>query len=296
MACIISGYRFTPEGPLLQLDDLGVTPTHRSYLSVRGRACTLSWSETRFCTGYRDLATRSSLPCPQKAQVTGKSDMCWSCDQRTGFNPSFYNVAPEAISVQQQRYNQQKHVVYLAAFSADTVKVGITTESRGVSRLREQGARRGVIVAQTSDAYSARSHEAAIHEWLYLPEVIRSGRKLALLSERFDAAAVSGALSALRERAERELELPRLSQPIMSFDADYLGDNVLEPPLVDLTDVSPAMISGVGVGLVGDILVMREADRQLALSLKPVIGCVVEHVAQVRPNVARPAQQMGFGF
>jgi hypothetical protein len=107
---------------------------------------------------------------------------------------------------------------------------------------------------------------------------------------------VSGLLQGLRQRAERELELPALSQPILCFNSDYLGDHVLEPPLVDLTDVSPPMISGVGVGLIGDILVMRESDRQLALSLKSVIGCAVEIFEQVRPNVARPAQQMGFSF
>jgi hypothetical protein len=222
--------------------------------------------------------------------------LCWSCDQRTGFNPSFYNVERAALSPQQQRYNLNMHVVYLAAFSADTAKVGITSEWRSYARLREQGARRGVIVANTPDAYLAREHEAAIHQWLYLPEQIRTGRKLALLSERFDAAAMSGLLEQLRERAERELDLTPLSQPIMSFDADYLGDNVLDPPIVDLTDVSPPMISGIGVGLIGDILVMREADRQLALSLKPVIGCAVDIAEHVRPNVARPAQQMGFLF
>lgn len=296
MACIISGYRFTPEGPLLQLDDLSATPTRRSFRPVRGRACTFSWCDTRYCTGFRDLATRTSFPCPNKAQVTGKSDVCWSCEQRTGFNPSFYNVERSAISPQQQRYNLEKHVVYLAAFSLDTAKVGITSEGRMHSRLREQGARRGVIIAHTADAYEAREHEAAIHEWLYLPEQIRSGRKLSLLSERFDGAAVSAFLEALRQRAEQKLDLAPLSNPIMSFDSDYLGDHVLEPPLVDLSEVTPPMISGVGVGLVGDILVMREVDRQLALALKPVIGCAVEISDQVRPNVARPAQQMGFSF
>jgi len=125
---------------------------------------------------------------------------------------------------------------------------------------------------------------------------VRSARKLALLNERFDLAAVSGLLGALRERAEQKLELPALAQPILCFNADYLGDHALELPLVDLSEVSPPMISGVGVGLVGDILVMRESDRQLALSLKPLIGCAVEILEHVRPNVARPAQQMGFSF
>jgi hypothetical protein len=41
---------------------------------------------------------------------------------------------------------------------------------------------------------------------------------------------------------------------------------------------------------------MRESDRQLALSLKPLIGCAVEILEHIRPNVARPAQQMGFSF
>jgi hypothetical protein len=296
MTCIVSGYRFTPEGPMLQLDDLSVTPTRRSFRHVRGKACTFSWRATRYCTGYRDLDTRTTAPCPHKAEVTGKSDLCWSCDQRTGFNPSFYNVERLSLSQQQQRYNMGKHIVYLAGFSPDTAKVGITSEGRTLGRLREQGARRAVVVAHTSDAYEARAHEAAIHQWLYLPEVIRSGRKLALLSERFELAAVSRLLESLRQRAERELELPALAQPILCFNSDYLGDHVLEPPLVDLSDVSPPMISGVGVGLIGDILVMREPHRQLALSLKSVIGCAVEIFEQVRPNVARPAQQMGFSF
>jgi hypothetical protein len=296
MTCIVSGYRFTPEGPMLQLDDLSATPTRRSYRPVRGRACTFCWRETRYCTGYRDLATRTTAPCPHKAVVTGKSDLCWSCDQRTGFNPSFYNVERLSLSPQQQRYNMSKHVVYLAGFSPDTAKVGITSEGRTLARLREQGARRAVVLAHTSDAYEARAHEEAIHQWLYLPEQIRSGRKLSLLSERFDLAAVGGLLESLRQRAERELELPALSEPILCFHTDYLGDHMLEPPLVDLTDVSPRMISGVGLGLVGDILVMREVDRQLALSLKSVIGCAVEISEHVRPNVSRPAQQMGFSF
>jgi len=296
MTCIVSGYRFTPEGPMLQLDDLSATSTRRSFRPVRGKPCTFSWLAARYCTGYRDLDTRTSVPCPQKAEVNGKSDLCWSCDQRTGFNPSFYNVERLSLSQQQQRYNMSKHIVYLAGFSPDTAKVGITSEGRTLGRLREQGARRAVVVAHTSDAYEARAHEAAIHEWLYLPETVRGSRKLALLNERFDLAAVSSMLEALRERAQQKLELPALAQPILCFNADYLGDSVLELPLVDLTEVSPPMISGVGVGLVGDILIMRESDRQLALSIKPLIGRAVEILEHIRPNVARPAQQMGFSF
>jgi hypothetical protein len=296
MICIVSGYHFSDDGPMLRLDDLSAQPTRRIFRPVRGLPCTFTWRATRYCTGFRDLATRKSSPCPQQTQVTGKSDQCWACDQRTGFIPSFYNMERNALSPQQQRYNLDKHIVYLAAFSADTAKVGITSEVRSLARLREQGARCGVIVARTEDAYAARAHEEAIHQWLYLPEQIRSGRKLALLSERFDAAAVGGYLESLRERAERALDLPRLAEPIESFDRDYLGDHRIEPPLVDLTEVDPPMISGVGVGLVGDILIMREADRQLALSLKSVIGCVVEIAERVQPNAARPAQQMGFSF
>lgn len=281
---------------MLQLDELAGAATRRSFVPVRGRPWTLVWGQTRYCTGFRDLATRTSAPCPSRAQITGKSSLCLPCEQRTGFNPSFYNVAPEMISPQQQRYNQNEHCVYLAAFSADTAKVGISSDGRVLGRLREQGARRAVIVARSSDAYGARAHEEAIHQWLYLPEQIRSARKLALLSECFDAEAVTRFVESLRVRAERDLELPPLGQPILSFDADYLGDNVLEPPLVDLSEVSPAMISGIGVGMIGDILIVREADRQLALSLKRLIGCEVELSEQVRPNVARPAQQMGFSF
>jgi hypothetical protein len=298
MARIISGYRHLPEGPVLQLDELshGAPGTRRSRLSVRGRAWTLDWSEARHCTGYRDLTNGEAGPCPTQASVAGKFPTCYSCEQRTGFNPSFYNVAPAALSPQQQLYNRRAHVVYLAAFSPETAKVGISTERRVLDRLREQGARRAVIVARCADAYEARAHEEAIHRELYLPEQVRSSRKLALLSERFDAAAVEAYLRALRDRAERTLGLTSFTSDVLGFDTDYLGDNTLELPLTDLSAVSPPSISGVGVGLVGDILIVREGGRQHAMPLKRLIGSVVEVSDRVRPNALRPALQMGFGF
>mgnify|MGYP000659440099 CR=1 FL=1 len=89
--------------------------------------------------GRFDLASYTKEVCPLNVELLpdAKDTMCPACQEATGFNPSFYYA--DFISPQQRAYNQTPHFVYLAYFSPQHVKAGISSERRGIERLLEQG-------------------------------------------------------------------------------------------------------------------------------------------------------------
>jgi hypothetical protein len=264
---------------------------------VRGAQLSLSWGMDRRCIGHYDLINGGSFPCPDSARLEDGLTTCMKCFRRNGFNPSFYNVEVATLSQQQRVYNERPHVVYLAAFSAQCVKVGIAGRHRVHARWRDQGARLALVLAHAADAYQARAHEERISRELALPEQVRSAKKRALLNEFFDMTRTRKLLEGTRSIAETTLALAPLASPVHDLHADYLGARALELPLVDLTDAVPTAISGVGLGMVGDLLIVEQGTRQFMLALNGLLGRTVELSDTLRPSATPPAPgQMGFGF
>lgn len=298
MPTLLSGYGFDErEGPYLLLDELATGNTQRRRAPVRGVPITLSATDQRYCTGTFDLETYERLPCPEQAPVKGDLETCYRCFRTTGFNPSFYNMPKEGISAQQRAYNERPHVVYLAYFAESHVKVGISSQDRLFSRWRGQGARLATRLLSVGNAYAAREVEERAAREAGLTEALRASRKRQLLNVPLDAAAGARLLEGTRERLARTLGIKAAEAEIHDLTRDYLGAGQLDLPVTDVSDDAPQGISGVGVGLVGDILIVEEAGRQFMLSLKELIGRVIELDATVRSNRRRPtAGQLGFNF
>ena len=297
MPTVLSGYGFAADGPHLVLDDIETAPTARRQVPVRDIPLTLTAAEERRCTGYFDVITYDSVPCPEQSRIGPDVDTCFACFRRTGFNPSFYNMPLEGISPQQRAYNEREHVVYLAYFGPDCVKVGISSRDRVLLRLRGQGARLAMLIASTADAYQARDIEESIVKRAGLPETVRSSRKRALVNEPLDPERARRSLEETRALVEKACELRAPPLSVHDFTSDYLGRHTLDLPITDLSDERPPSISGTGLGLIGDILLVAESERQFMLSLKELLGCVVRIEPMVRRNSKRPASgQLGFGF
>ncbi|NEJ84280.1 DUF2797 domain-containing protein, partial [Rhizobium leguminosarum] len=122
-----------------------------------------------------------------------------SCSASIQFNPAFYHVAPSQLSQQQQSYNLQAHVVYLAYFGRDIIKVGIANEKRIRTRWLEQGARAAVVLQRLQDAYAARAVEEYISATYNIPERITIKQKLQSLHMPYYFEDASIHLSACRE-------------------------------------------------------------------------------------------------
>jgi hypothetical protein len=290
---LLSGYGCDERGPYLVLDEVDGLPWQRNRVSLRGEAFTLSRGEQRHCTGRHDLETGRGMPCPERARLSQPGhEQCSACFVATGFNPAFYN-APH-ISAQQRRRNLTPHAVYLVSFGLGALKVGMTHAPRRLSRLLEQGARLGAVIADFPTADEARELEANIARSFDVAESVRAARKRQLLDVPLPLS------EARRELAEQIARVATLhpavdaAAPIVELDAYYFGDERWQGSFTDLSETEPPCISGRCLGMIGDVLVAAQGQRRYALSIGTCVGYRVEIEGAVREN--RFIGQLGFAF
>lgn len=184
---ILSGYGFDGQEKYLVLDHIDDSISQRSKTVISDKYIDLSVNtEKKTCTGSYDLLSGSSIPCLQRRIIEKKYDTCFDCRKKSGFNPAFYNVDKSSLSPQQSLYNEQSHIVYLAHFWDDVIKVWIAHKGRWRTRLLEQGARSATILWEFEDAYKARILEADISRLGIAKERITSTMKSKLIFTHYD--------------------------------------------------------------------------------------------------------------
>lgn len=289
-----------PEGNYLFVH-YGYGPDHQPQLSLlpnagdrfthfepRDQTFTLAFDKTqRYCNGWHDLATAESFPCPDAAELPDQYDQCRHCQQKTGFNPAFYNAV--SVSEQQQARNAQPHLLYLAHFAPGVVKVGITWEGRGIRRLLDQGARSALILKVYPNADIARTYEARAAKLPGIAETLQLRHKHQHLKRPYDATAGAQELTTARDRLIREINLvPDDNQPL-HLDSYFLGNNSLHPH--DLVDISKNdTVSGNCLGMIGSILVIDQNDLQYSFPIGKLTGyrCTLSY--DTAKNEAEPHQ------
>jgi hypothetical protein len=302
---LLSGYGCDERGPYLVLDsitgdrtadlttDPGALPWQRNRVFVLGETFTLARGEQRHCTGRHDLETGRGMPCPERAGLMDpEREQCSACFVATGFNPAFYN-AP-SISRQQRRRNLTPHVVYLVSFGLGALKVGMTHAPRRLSRLLEQGARLGAIIASLPNADLARELEENIARCFDVAEAVRAARKRQLLDVPLPL------VEAKRELAEQIARVAALhpavdaAAPILELDPYYFGSEPWRAAFTDLSETEPPCISGRCVGMIGDVLVAAQGQQRFLLSIGSCMGHRVEIERTLREN--RFIGQLGLPF
>jgi hypothetical protein len=290
---LLAGYGCNERGPFLVIDRLDAAPWQRALFSPRERSFTLETVGGRFCVGRHDLASGTSSPCPVRAELTtGAPEQCSACFVVTGFNPAFYN-APQ-ISEQQRRRNRMPHIVYLAYFGAGALKVGMTLAARGLSRLLEQGARLGAVIASCDDADRARELEEYVARNHDVAESVRGARKRQLLGAPLVGASARAELAAKIALLAKERPEVNADAEIQTFDGFYGSARLLGASATDLSETEPLSISGHCLGMIGDVLVAIQGDQRFLLSVSAMVGHRVRLGSGVRPN--RFTGQLGLPF
>jgi hypothetical protein len=280
-------------GGYLILDEMQEECWTRRSLRVRGAHFSLRAEGARYCTGRCDLASGRSQPCPDRTALPdGGFEQCSPCRRATGFNPAFYFA--QEISPQQEQRNREPHLVYLAHFGGDTLKVGMTHARRGIDRLLEQGARVGALLGRFPDAYRARALEEHVARSLDAAETVRAARKRHLLGSPFSAKQAREQLEAMIARIRLlEPELP-LSPELVELDAYYAGPELFEHPYTDLSEAQPPAISGRCLGMIGDVLVFMQGGRRFLLSVGALVAQQVQLSATEQPNRVVGQQTLPF--
>lgn len=257
------------------------------HLTPRGKTLTLRFDTTnRLCTGWHDLATGESHPCPDTATVDTAYNQCMHCQRKTGFNPAFYNAS--SVSEQQQARNAQPHFLYLAHFGPGVVKVGISWAGRGIRRLLDQGARSFIILKEYPNANIARQYEAKIARLPGIAETLQLKTKGKLLALPYDPVAGAAELRTVRQRIANELGVQTNDSAPQHLDSTYLGEhNFIPHQLVHLQD---NIISGRNLGMIGSSYIAEQQGTPYVLSLGSLPGYKVHISEDEQQNTHAPQQ------
>jgi hypothetical protein len=279
-------YGFPKEEPLLTLFAEG--GDEFSHVNPRGLTFTLDFDTAkRFCTGWHNLATSQSFPCPDAAELPKDYSQCRHCQRKTGFNPAFYHA--DSVSPQQQERNQQPHSLYLAHFGTGVVKVGITWAERGIARLLEQGARSAVIIKTYPSADVARQYEAKIAALPGLRETVKLTTKYSLATRNYDRQAGTEELLAAQQKVADTLGVTPDDNLPLSLDDYYFGEHTFTPTsAINLQPITG--ISGRCIGMLGSLLVMQQDNQQYFLPLTSLLGHRVRLSYDEVPNQHAPQQ------
>ena len=268
---VLAGYGFEGEEPYLLFNNVSQGTQRRFF--VREKTFSMRRLPKRRCIGRFDLATHERSVCPLKVELLegSKDDMCPACMDATGFNPSFYYA--DTVSPQQRAYNLAPHYVYLAYFGPAYIKAGISSESRGIARLLEQGARAACIVGRFEDAYKARELEEALCAQMGILETMRASKKLELFAqERYDSSDAKETLEAALVRLARIDEVVQKGfnegARAQDFSTYYFNGPSPAYDTVQIPKSYDNECAGRCVGMVGNILVLEQGGMNYAVSLK----------------------------
>jgi hypothetical protein len=78
---------------------------------------------------------------------------------------------------------------------------------------------------------------------------------------------------------------------VLDLNPAYLGSRKLQDRITDVSDTKPLMVSGTGIGMVGDTLIVEYQDHQFMLSLSALMGSSLLFEPDVRDGCQALPQQ-----
>ncbi len=194
------------------------------------------------CIGRWDEATY--IPCN-----SSKAPICQHC--------KVFNACAmcKGICLKDEKTCLEEHVVYLAMFRPDVLKVGVSKSSRFKRRLMEQGADVGAVISSCPDGEIARKIEHTLQKKHNLKNNVRLSKKIKLEAElKLD----------VWEKAREELNA--YSEVWLNY---LCGDLWMRPlPLNNA-------ICGKVVGLKGRLLIVDDKNTLYLCDLNNLLGAQI---------------------
>lgn len=269
---IISGYSFDKIGPYLIFCD--TENGEYKKFSLENKNLNITKTPKRYCIGAYDLSSCSYKICPHKNKLdlSSKINNCPECFRKIGFNPAFYNA--KTISPKQLKYNELEHSVYMAYFSNSHIKIGIASKKRINLRLLEQGARAAYILKTFPDAYLARDLEAKLcYGGFGLLEKLSSSQKANILCNvDYDE---KEAFTSLNKMLKNIDIIPE--SEFLNLNPKYFYNHTPENFSNYISYVKDTnYLSGKVVGMVGDMIILKQDFDFFAVSVKSFISHEIE--------------------
>jgi len=271
---LFAGFSYDKIGPYFIFDNI---ETHfRQKMYFDSKIMTIENTEIRYCVGTYDLSTFATSPCKKNVELDKqhKGNHCDVCQFEIGFNPAFYNS--KTISPQQARYNASPHVVYMAYFSPNHIKVGIASKRRHSIRMLEQGARAAIVLAEFSNAQQARQLEVQLCSNENILENLSSDIKYKLLTDKeYNFNSASEYLLKAVNNYYNKIPIGN----VIDLQKYYFYGKSNQEKIRRIDIKKETSISGKLIGMIGDFVIFSQPDVSnnylFAISVKKYVSHMV---------------------
>lgn len=246
----------------------------------------------RHCVGNRDIVEHRPMGCPDGKEVIGHLHKCEKCEQDDLLKFCARCTGNRCFITNQVMLERcaQEHVIYLAYFPPDTVKIGVAHGRRKYIRLYEQGALCALLVFSCPDGKTARQLENLIR-MTGIKDKITSRYKLHNLAP-IDLKYAQDLLTKVYHEILQKIKLPanishivppeRVTQseiieildrlPLveqqLSFWGNAAGNGVIKAEILDSVDGFRGEIKA----LIGNIAIMKRKECYYLFDFKKIVG------------------------
>lgn len=233
-------------------------------------------SDVRCAGSVRDEKFR---PCPQDSTGKAKCDYCRS-REGTFVYTAFDGFDQSNITSEDLEKISGSHVVYLALFSRDLIKIGVARLERKIMRQLEQGSHVTLFVAQTPDGVSARQIETLLRKNGIADKIRADQKKDVLCPEISDEQAETILRNIIEQKICSIDEQPHLQEFLLdpaefqSWKPVYGLDVVERSPKTfhSVTLAPDEWVSGKIVAIKGQFLIIETPEELVSLCAKDLFG------------------------
>ena len=240
----------------------------------------LSWllRGPRRCIGRINTAGRLE-PCPENSVILDPGQKCSPCQAKDLVDPCIRcnGHRCDALETRRLQCDASTYVVYAVIFNDRTLKVGVSSKGRVLTRWVEQGADYGCILRELEGGRNARRIEDRISRSYGITKQVRSERKTRALLDRLSISEARSILDHLMESADlldidHEISLQDLSG---YYSLRELASQPM-PWRKRSDQIDGRAIIGENLGLKGSLMVISAGRSLTVVDLRQIIGYTID--------------------
>ncbi|MDH4213709.1 MAG: DUF2797 domain-containing protein [Candidatus Thorarchaeota archaeon] len=236
----------------------------------------LSWTlhGPKRCIGSITASGRLER-CPENSIVLGTGQKCGPCQAGDIADPCIRcdGRRCDAIEARKLQCDATTYVIYAVLFNDGTLKVGVSSKGRALTRWVEQGADYAGVLREIEGGRTARRVEDRIGRLQGITKQVRSERKTRALLDKLDMTAAHALLEQFMESASH-LEL-NSNVELFDLSSHYTLKDLESQPSPWRKRSEPIdgkAIVGEIVGMKGSLMVTRIDTSIMVVDLRQIIG------------------------
>jgi len=215
------------------------------------------------------------IPCPENSVILDGGQKCGSCSAGDIVDPCIRcdGRRCDAIDARKLQCESTDYVVYAVVFNDKTLKVGVSSKGRALTRWVEQGADYAGVLQEINGGRTARRVEDRIGRQQGVTKQVRSERKIRSLMNKLDIKEAQLIVNEFTESASLLDLNPNVElQDLSSF---YTLKELNAQPTIWRKRSQPIdgrTIVGNLDGMKGSLMVTSIDSSQLVVDLRQIIG------------------------